>query len=224
MSITVAEIYTQVCHVCLEPGGFVLGIFSEAQFLDALGEVMLDFAQKAPLDKSIYTQRLVAGTSVYTVPDDVMGPDLCFVGGVLVEQVTEDELARSDPGWRLTTGRPRQWHEDNLSPKQIQTVPIPAVSGSVITPTYDAFLPAGNNLSIVGPGLPSKTAWLAGDTLDGIPDIFAHYIVYGVLEKIFNSETQLRDTQRALYCHTRMAEGIAISQAIADEELLEGDE
>jgi hypothetical protein len=221
VSVTVATIYARVTEACLENGGFVLGLYTEAQFLHDLADVMLDFTQRAPLYKRIFTTMVNAGVPDYLVPDNLMQPQLCFVGGKLIEKVTETDLALQRAGWQRQSGPPAQWYEDDV--KRLRVYPTPDYNGANIPGDappigkYDDFYPSERNLTMVGPAAPSKTAWLAGDTLDTIPDSFTHYLVYGVLEKIFGSESEMRDVQRAAYCHTRFEEGISLAQALVAE-------
>ncbi len=226
MAVTVLTVYEQVCYALCEDGGFVLGVFTEAQFLEALAVVLLDFSQRSPIDKHIYTTQIQAAVSEYTVPDDVMVPELCFVGGRVIEKVTEPDLTQGHLQWKGQTDTPRQWHEDNLAPKRLQLFPKPNYSGAPIPGggKYGGFFPSERNLTMVGPAAPSQTSWGIGDTLDGIPDSFTYYLVYGILEQIFSAEGETRDVQRALYCRTRYNEGIALASAIAREELMEVDE
>lgn len=230
MSLTVQSIYETICHVLLEDGNLILGLYTQAQFLNALSVVLLDFSQKAPLDKAIFTEMIVAGVSDYVVPEDMAKPELCFVGGKIIEKATESDLSQGHYEWKRQWGPPRQWHEDNLAPKHVEVFPIPDFNGANLPGDlppighYGDFFPSERNLTIVGPSLPSKTAWAIGDTLDGIPDSFGIYLGYGVLEQIFNSESELRDVQRALYCHTRYNEGIQVSMMLADLALMEEDD
>jgi hypothetical protein len=230
MSTTVQVIYDQVCFVLREPGGLSLGMFTEDQFLDIIGVVLLDFAQRAGLYKNVFTQQIVAGTAQYTVPDDVLKPELCFVAGRIVEKTTEPDLMNGHFQWRLADGPTEQWHEDNLPPKTIELFPIPITTGTPYTTinvpngVYDAFNPADNNLTMFGPAAPDTQTWALGDTLQCIPDSFTPYLVYAVLEQVFSSESEMRDDQRALYCRTRWIEGLQLADAIGREELQEGDD
>lgn len=219
MSVTVQTIVTQVEFALLEDGAFVLGRITQQQVLDILGIVILDFVQRAQLFWNIFTQRQVTGTSVYTVPDNVLRADSCFVAGRLMEKVTEEDLAYGVNKWRNVNDTPRQFHEDNLPPKSFETFPKPIATGAVDGGTYGKFLPAENNLTIVGPAAPNQTTWAITDTLQSIPDPFTNYLVYGILEQVFSGENELRDMQRAAYCRTRFNEGIALAIAIVNEDL-----
>jgi hypothetical protein len=220
--MTVQQVYQTVCFVLLEDNGFVLGVYSEAQFLRALSIVLLDFCQRAGLYKHIYTQQIEAGTSEYVVPDLVMAPEVAFVGGRLIEKVAEDDLTQSHLDWKQRQDLPQRWHEDGMVPKRVQAFPEPNYTGAAVAGDgYGDFQPTGRNLTLVGTAAPSQTAWELEDTLDGVPDSFCHYLAYGVLAQIFGDEAETRDVQRALYCQARYREGLALAQAIAREELLE---
>ena len=227
MSLSVSDIYKVVCDVLMEPQGLVLGVCTDEQFLNALAVVMLDFSQRGTINMNIFTEMITAGTSQYIVPEDLMEPQLCFVGGRLIEKVTEADLTQGHFEWKKQWGPPRQWHEDNLPVKMIELFPKPDVNGQNIPGdvppwgTYGGFFPSQHNLTIVGPQAPSVTAWGMGDTLDDVPDSFGYYISYGILEQIFSADGELKDLQRASYAKARKDEGIAIANALAQEELLE---
>jgi hypothetical protein len=225
--VTVQEIYDQVCYALLEDGGLVLGVFTEAAFLEALAVVLLDFSQRASLDKHIFTEMVNAGVSEYIVPDVLMEPEMCFIGGRLIEKVSEADLTAGHLDWRMQWGVPRQWHEDNLDTKRLQVFPKPDYNGTNIAGStaligkYNDWFPSERNLTMVGPAAPSKVAWTLTDTIDGVPNSFSNYIVYGILAQVFSAEAETRDVQRAMYCRTRFEEGIALANALAREDLLE---
>ena len=227
MSVTVRTLYVQFCYVMLEDLGLSLGLVNQQQFLDILGVVILDFSQRAGLYKNIFTEMIDAGVQVYTVPDDVMKPELCFVGGRIIEKVTEPDLMTGHFEWRRQWGPPQQWHEDNLAPKRLELFPKPVANGANYPGTgpiigkYGDFYPADQNLTIVGPAAPDQTTWALGDPLQCVPDSFSHYLIYGVLEQVFSAEGETKDNQRAAYCRARFQEGIQLADSIAHEELLE---
>ena len=227
VGVTVQEVYNAVTAVLQEDGGFVSGVYTQAQFLNALAVVLLDFSQRAALYKTVFTEMINAGESLYIVPENLMRPELCFVGGKLIEKTTEADLTQGHFEWKMKNGMPRQWHEDNLPPKRVQVFPTPDFNGAnipgpgPIIGTYEGFQPSQNNLTIVGPSAPAQISWAIADTLSGISASFAHYLVYGVLEQIFSAEGETRDISRANYARARYAECFAIADAIAREELME---
>lgn len=227
MSIVVQTVYSRVCEILLEPGGLALGLVSQADFLTYLTVAVMDFANSTPLDKKIFTEQVVAGTSQYTVPEDIQWGEMCFYAGRLIEKTSEAELAASRYQWRNESGNPELWHADNLSPKTIEVIPNPNVNGTVAGGTppgnYGDFYPTQNNLSIMGPALPSKTMWTLVDTIDDMPESLQYYLVFRILEQVFSSDGEMRDIQRAAYCHTRFQEGLSLVSAIAKDELGEPD-
>lgn len=224
-TVAVQEIYAQVCFVLCEDGGLVLGLFTPTQFLNSLAVALLDFCQRTALDKTIFTAQINISQSQYTVPEDLMKPELCFVSGRLIEKVTEADLTQGHFQWKGKIDKPRQWHEDNLPVKKVELFPKPDYNGTAIGGPlfghYGDFFPTEHNLTIVGPAAPSKNVWALIDTLDGIPASFSQYLVYGILEQAFSQEGETRDVQRAAYCHARWEEGLALAQTICVEELLD---
>ncbi len=236
MSTTIQTLYNQCCYALCEDGGLTLGLFTEQQFLDILGVVILDFAQRTGLYKNIYTQTINAGVPQYTVPDNVIEPELCFVGGKIIEHVTEQDLSTGHYAWRKQKGWPKQWHQDNLPPKSIELFPSPEVNGVAYTApsgqpgpygVYNDFKPNDRNLTMIGATGPTITSWTLTDgegnpvLLECVPDSFSPYIVYGVLEQVFSAEGETRDLQRAAYCRTRWLEGVNLANSICREDLLE---
>lgn len=57
-----------------------------------------------------------------------------------------------------------------------------------------------------------KNITLSTDTLLGIPDNFFTYLKFGVLADLLQSETPMKDLQRANYSHMRWNEGITIGK------------
>ena len=229
MSFTVQDIYGQCCYALLEDAGLTLGVITEQQFLDIFGVVILDFAQRASLVKNIFTTTIYAGRAQYTVPDDVMKPELCFVGGRIIEKVAEADLMQGHFEWRKQWGPARQWHEDNLAPKRLEVFPTPDLNGVAYSGTtppvgeYDVFNPSDHNLTIIGPAAPDQVTWSLGDVVPDVPDSLSPYLVYGVLAQVFSGDNELRDIQRSAYCKARWQEMISLCDSIAREELLEED-
>jgi hypothetical protein len=224
VSTTVQNIYDQVCFAMLEDGGFTSGVYTEARFLHSLSTVLLDFCQRTGLVKNIFTEMINAGVSLYQVPEDIIEPQTCFVGGRLIERISRTELDSNVFEWPRQWGQPKYWHEDNLDVKFLELVPKPDFNGTNIEGdeppygTYDDFFPTQRNLTIVGAAAPDQTTWVLGDTLQIIPDSFTSYLVYGILEDIFGADGETADPQRRLYVKTRYEEGIALAVNLIGEE------
>lgn len=222
MSTTVQQIYDPVCFVLTEDGGLTSGVYTEAQFLKDFHAVVLDFAQRTRMVHGIFTTMVSSGVTEYLVPDDIMEVGTCFYNARLLQKTSRLELDHLIHNWRKRWDIPRFWHEDNLDVKTVEIVPKPTLSGEEIagdTPPigeYDTFAVGDRNLTFVGPRAPDEDAWELTDTLSFIPDIFTHYLVYGVLTKIFSADGETRDPQRAAYCNARYEEGAALAAGILE--------
>lgn len=85
-----------------------------------------------------------------------------------------------------------------------------------------AMVPSGNNLSKFGTALPANIANLSLDSyIELIPDSLVHYLKYGILAKIFSSDNELRDEQKAAYSAARYSECINLIGAMMDMEYQE---
>ncbi len=72
------------------------------------------------------------------------------------------------------------------------------------------------NLTMVGPkGLPSVTYTLDSVIPDTIPDSFVPGIAYGVLARIFASDSEAKDMQRAAYCAARYSEYVSVGGSVS---------
>lgn len=84
--------------------------------------------------------------------------------------------------------------------------------------TVSNLVPSAANLMMSSTALPvqSKTYQLA-DLVQGIPDTFAVYLKYGVLERVFKMDGEMKDELRARYCGARFQEGVNLARAIMQE-------
>lgn len=222
MSVAVQSIYDRVTYDMLENGGLVLGTVTSAQFLTYLEEAVLEFCQQAGLVRKIYTQRVIAGTAQYAAPVDVMQIQCAFVGGKYIQPTSTEELQNSEYEWSSKSGPPQSWFADGMPANQIKLFPNPDTSGTVFSGTYGTFLPANNGLTVVGPAGPTtNTLTLLGDIPEEVPDSFTPYLTYRVLYRVFSTDGEAKDLQRAYYCDARWKEGVALAQAIMNDLLEE---
>jgi hypothetical protein len=231
MSITVQSIVNQIGVDLLEPNppGFLTGTITQAEILDILGPVLMDFLTQTGLIWDVFTQFLEAGISQYILPDSMSDTYYCFVDAKIIEQVDlfSDYLLGQ---WTRKPAYPLAWHQDGLPIKTIEVVPAPNWNGVAPNPsppqppfgTFGSFQPGDRDLTFVGPILASKEVWSIGDTLDTIPDTFTVYLAYGILSRIFSSDGELKDMSRANYCSTRYQEGVKLAKIILLEMM--GDE
>lgn len=226
MSVTIQSIVNQIAYDLLEPTvggpGFTTGLVTQQDVLDMIGIVMQDFCRQTGMTWGVFTQVLNAGVSAYLIPDQMTQVYYVFQNARIVNKI--DLFSNYILGqWQRKPGQIKAYHEDGLPIKTLEVVPAPNWNGTNFTPTagppppfgaFGDFQPGNRNLSFVGNLIPSKETWGIGDTLSGIPDSFTPYIVFGVLERIFNKDGESRDPQRALYCNARYKEGIGVARAI----------
>lgn len=102
---------------------------------------------------------------------------------------------------------------------------ISAVDGNPFTavnnPGYGVvsrMVPSADNLEIMGLNGPSAAnVWSLAQYIEQVPDPAVPYLKYGILSKIFASDSEHKDTQKAAYCAARYQEGVsALSSALLD--------
>ena len=77
------------------------------------------------------------------------------------------------------------------------------------------------NLTMVGTmGPPQITYTLSTPIPSSVPDSAVCYLAYGVLSRIFSSDSEVKDMQRAYYCLARYSEGVNVLAGISGEMLL----
>ena len=72
-----------------------------------------------------------------------------------------------------------------------------------------AMVPSLGNITAVGEVTPDDLNYILM-----LPPSFRPYLKYGLLAKIFGSDSELKDMQKAAYCQARYAEGINLAAAI----------
>lgn len=225
MSVTVQTIYNTICYDLLEDGGLVLGLVTFEQFINLLNLTILDMQTETEIIQAVYTQQITIGVAQYNVPDSLLRVDSAFCAGRLLSPSTVPELTAAIRGWRrANTGVPQRWHEDELPIRLVELVPAPNYTGTAITgSSASTFWVAGaspaqhRNLTFVGPAQPSTVSQLS-DAIPLLPDDpVLGYIGFGILERIFSGENELRDPQRALFCGASYREGIEALKAAMNE-------
>jgi hypothetical protein len=240
---TAQDVYDALCYDVLEDGGLVLGILTLPQFFDLLNLSLLDFFTRGELFKRIYTQSILAGQAVYSIPDDILTIEDVFVGGKWLPRATQAELNDKLRGWRRKPGPPQYFYEDGLPIKSIGLAPTPDQNSETIIGVdfpdapfaiYDSFSatvstisgpvlqnPAQHRgLSIVGVQSSFTTVSALTDPLPLIPDEFAlAYLIFSVEQRIFESDNELKNAQAALYAGAQWREGLGVCEAINARDL-----
>ena len=232
MAVYAQDIYQTVCFDLAEDLGLQLNLLTVDQFLLLLNQTISDFVTKTAPVKRIYTQTVMAGQSQYAVPDDILRVDAAFVSGNWIQSSTQPQLSRLCRNWRAEMGNPAQYHEDGVPMKTLELVPTPVWNGTYINgplepnpphAIYDSFSAMGQNarvlrgLSIVGPQQAPAVATL-GSQIQLIPDDIAlAYLPFGVLERIFSSDSENKELQVAAFCGAQYTEGVNLLRAITAE-------
>ena len=240
---TVRDIYDLVTYDLLEDGGLVLGLVTVQQFIDFTNLTLVDFCQKTCFLSLVETIYVQAGTSQYTYPDAMMRVDSAFLGGVFLEPATVQSLTNGFYKWRTEIGLPTRWHADELPIKTVELVTNPNDTGVYVTgpnqpdPPYEqagwnvvldavTYTPAQHrDLTLIGPQMPASVSFLsdplvfsAGSPTALFPqDMVLGYLGFGVLARIFSSDSELKDNYRAQWCQAQFEEGVAIVQAFMNE-------
>ncbi len=241
---TPRDIYVQLCYDLCEPGGLQLGIISDSEYIRLFKLTLLDFLNSTGILRRIFTQTIFAGTSQYTVPDDILRVDLAFLQGHWLPRSTAGGIANAIRNWRTRLGIPSCFHEDSLPIKTLELAPSPSYDGVFIPGAsepdpphgiYDEFsaicflepnpltpvlltAPQHRGLTIIGPFYPGDLELHMDCEIPELPeDISLGFLLFGILERIFGGDNELRDPQRALFCHSQYQLGISIFRAIAGE-------
>lgn len=216
MSVTVESIVNTINFDLLEDTGLSLGLVTQGEVLDLLGQVLMDYLRKTGITWGVYTQQFINSQTQYAVPDLMPNTFYCFSNSVIIEQV--DLFSEYLQGnWKLQIKPAKAWHADGLPIQTVEVMPTTPYSGTATSPTYGTFQPGNHNLTMVGSTIASKETWNIGDTLDTIPDSLTPYLVYGILERLFSMDGENKDLQRAQYCRSRYTEGISLGRGILME-------
>lgn len=133
---TVQAVYDRVCSVLLEPYGLETGIYTEAQFLLDVWEVVGDFLQRTGMIRSLINMEVTSGTSSVGYPDYAMDIQEASYDDRLIRRESGLSLDNLQRQWRTeTSSRPERWHEDRLPVKTVQLQGIPTRSGYSVTMT-----------------------------------------------------------------------------------------
>jgi hypothetical protein len=240
---TAQDVYDALCYDVLEDGGLVLGILTLPQFFDLLNLSLLDFFTRGELFKRIYTQSILAGQAVYTVPDDILTVSDVFVGGKWIPRATQAELNNKLRDWRRKPGAPQYFYEDGLPIKSIGLAPTPDQNSESIIGAnwpnapfaiYDSFSatvstiggpvlqnPAQHRgLSIVGTQAATTQVSALTDPLPLIPDEFSlAYLIFSIEERIYSGDNELKNAQAALYAGAQWRECLGVCEAINSRDL-----
>lgn len=124
----IRELYNSVCEIMLEPGGFHLGILTDAEFLGYYKSTMEDFLGRTGMIKGIIFLQQFAGVSQYEMPSWICDPIYMFSDGAQLRSDFEGSIAQEDRYWQSKIGQPRSWRADKLPDSFFSVYPAPAIN------------------------------------------------------------------------------------------------
>lgn len=233
------DILNQVLYDILEdPGiGPILGIVTVPQLIDILNLTITDFLTETGMWQVIFTSTVQLGVGVMSVPDQLMRVDDCFLAGALLGGSTITTVGRNYVAWRYAPGYPLYWHTDQLPPKTIELLPPPNYTGTYIPGTNEPDPPHGQfgsfsitdglgvvenpqqhqGLTMVGPAVLGNLI-AAIDPIFIIPDDFAlSALGFGVLQRLFSGDNELKDLARADFCRQQYLQIVATLKMVLGE-------
>lgn len=199
MARTVASILAEIDDMVQEDATFSSGLWSmSTELLQYFNDVELDFLRRTGIKKANSSVTGVIATRLYDAPASSMQLHRIAYGNTVLHRTTREDLDLEDTGWLDWTGPPRQYYQDTLSKEQFQTDR---------KPTSDTI-----NFQVVHSVEPTALT-STSDNLN-VPDAFAMYVKYGVLEKMLSKQGEGQDLKRAVYCRQRYETGIKLAQRL----------
>ncbi len=254
-AMIIRKLYDRICSRLLEPGGLVLGIVAEQDFLNSYTSVMNDFLSRTGLIRRFAVMRLDYGVAQYRYPDWLAIADAVFVDE---QAVFKSQIGEWGAQIQFTNevGEVQAWAQDRQEDTQFTLRPAPAAQGQVITAgasgdfgsvaapmltgdggatpsfaerTYvedpgslltgiEAWVGSAGNVTVLGTAALYNEDPDLDDEVEGMALPFMLYIGYGILAKIFSTDGEAKDTQRAKYCIARYDEGIKLGSRLAGED------
>jgi hypothetical protein len=206
MAVKVQTIYDSVCVAMLEDYGLSL-TYSSNLFLNDIYSGIVEFLKESRMAKRFDTQNVTSGTAVSLVPDEFMEVQDVFWNYRHLERSDGFDLDQSDTTWAGESGSPQVWREDQIAMNSVQVAPKPAADGV---------------LGYIASLQPIANAVDMDDDIPLVPDDFCFYLKYFCLSKIFETEGECRDLQRAMYCRARWTECMNLAKAVVGEDVLLG--
>ena len=205
MSTAVSDIYTDASHMILEGTSMTLA-YSEANFLADLLVAVRTILQESGLIQNVFTVSGTSGLGRYTLPDAVGEVIAVIWNNSYLFPATGMAMNEDDAKWEARSRQPEVWNMDALIPDTIQISPLPTANGT---------------LAIVATEQPTAASLALGDNVPLLPDSLTPYLVFAVLQKIWETDGEARDLNRAKYCKARLDELRNIARAVIDEQFAE---
>lgn len=129
MAISVRELYNQICDGLLEPGALTGDVFSDADFINTVNQVVSQFLElgayiKPLINKTIQDQRIYESPGPTSVTKNVAVDEsgITMNSGFYWDQ--------SDAYWQNNpSGNPQEWKSDRLEVQGLEVRPAPDWTG-----------------------------------------------------------------------------------------------
>jgi hypothetical protein len=170
-------------------------LFTQAELLAYLTEVQNEFLLAV---RPLYTTEnlsLLSGNRFVNKPATAIRIERIAINNMHLEDVSVTELDMLQTSWFAQPGSPPEaFFEDKIDPDLVGFHGMPAVN---LTAEAWFALRAGTSLNL--------------DTQMTLPDLFHHYLKYGVLSRCWSKDGEQRDPMRASYCRKRFILGILLT-------------
>jgi len=192
-------------------------LFTQTEMIEYLSEVQNDFLLKVRPLYAISLVSVTPGIRFYSQPATAIrveriavpieiegygeGPygEMPYGGGFEILQelyeTSQSNLDLIDPLWPEDQGTPRDWFRDQIATGMFGFHPLPST----------------NLAAEVWYSYRGQTSSNTMDTLLLVPDVFGHFLKYGVLNRAFSKDGEFRDPKRADYCMKRYQLGIFLA-------------
>lgn len=239
---TLADVYQRFAYDVCEDGGLVLGLVTVQQFLDLANLSLLDFLKQTGCLKRVWTMSVFSGVPTYTIPDDIMLVEQVFLAGRWLPKATVAQLNETRRNWRREQDIPQYYYTDNLPPKTIGLAPAPNYNSTYIPGANEPDPPHGQydsfsitdvsgtvwtpdqhrGLTIVGTQKTNTQMATVNDAIPLLPDDIAlTALLWGIHERVFSSDSELKNAQAAAFAHAQYQEAVSCLAAISGEPVVQ---
>ena len=118
--------------------------------------------------------------------------------GIDLYETTQSDLDLGNYAWVSVSGPPEQWFRDQIDTGVFGLYPLPDVTGDL-------------ELWYSKRGPLSSTSVLNLQNTLLIPDVMAHYVKYGVLNRCWSKDGESHNPLRAEYCGKRFDLGVELT-------------
>lgn len=130
---TIATLYGRFCSILLEDGGLVLGLFTQANFLDLYAGKAQDFLSQTGIIQRVWVGLGQLGEPTLTLPDWAIEPLHVFYNERALSHTSLGSAEEADPYWMSNLSGPQSWRNDKVAINEIALMPAPNREGRQIS-------------------------------------------------------------------------------------------